>query len=125
MKANSETMLVQLKVKDLVEILKKEFPMLVEKEPKSDEIPEKQSPKEGPTFTGRLLYGIHGIETFFNVSHKTAQEWKNTWLKPATKQNGRKIVTDAAYAIVLFEKNGTEKAKANMQKVYGKNYRKK
>ena len=57
--------------------------------------------------------------------HKTAQEWKNTCLKPATKQNGRKIVTDAAFALILFEKNGTEKAKGNMQKVYGKNYRKK
>ena len=125
MKANSETMLVQLKVKDLVEILKKEFPMLVEKDPKAAENPDKQPSEEGPTFTGRLLYGIYGIESFFNVSHKTAQQWKNTWLKPATKQNGRKIVADAAYAIVLFEKNGTEKAKAHMQKVYGNNYRKK
>ena len=118
-------MLVQLTVSELVRILKKEFPMLVEKEPKSVDPPEAQSPQEGPSFTGRLLHGIHGIETFFNVSHKTAQGWKNTWLKPATKQNGRKIVTDAAYALVLFEKNGTEKAKKCMKGVYGKYYRKK
>ena len=124
MKIN-DRMLVQLTVSDLVGILKKEFPKLVDEETKSVEKAEEQSPKEGPTFTGRLLYGIHGIESFFNVSHKTAQEWKNTWLKPATKQNGRKIVTDAAFALVLFEKNGTEKAKGHMQKVYGKNYRKK
>ena len=71
MKIN-ERMLVQLTVSDLVGILKKEFPKLVDEETKSVERPEEQSPKEGPTFTGRLLYGIHGIESFFNVSHRTA-----------------------------------------------------
>ena len=89
-------MLVQLTVSDLVGILKKEFPMLVGEDSKSEQKNERQSPIEAPTFTGRLLYGIHGIETFFNVSHKTAHQWKESWLKPAVKQNGRKIIVDAA-----------------------------
>ena len=73
---------------------------------------EKPSGKEGPTFMGRLLYGIAGIESFFGVSHKTAHQWKESWLKPATKQRGRKIITDAAYALILFSKQDNLKVKA-------------
>lgn len=51
----------------------------------------------------RLLYGIRGIEQFFHVSHRTAQEYKNTFLKPAVSQNGRKIVVDADLAMKLFD----------------------
>ena len=116
MNRNNNTMLVQLTVSDLLEILKKEFPVLVTKDANFGKEPEEKSVKDGPTFTGRLLYGVKGIESFFNVSHRTAQQWKDSWLKPAIKQNGRKIVTDAAYALVLFEKNGTEKAKKHMRK---------
>lgn len=52
--------------------------------------------------SGRLVYGLHGIETLFGVSHKTAQMYKDTFLAPAVKQNGRKIVVDADYAMELF-----------------------
>jgi len=52
--------------------------------------------------TGRLVYGLHGIENLFGVSHKTAQLYKDTFLAPAVKQNGRKIVVDADYAMELF-----------------------
>lgn len=52
--------------------------------------------------TGRLVYGLHGIETLFGVSHKTAQMYKDTFLAPAVKQNGRKIVVDADLALELF-----------------------
>ena len=61
---------------------------------------DKQS--DEPAFNGRLVYGLKGIQGLFNVSHKTAQQWKNTWLSPAVMQNGRKIVTDTDYALKLF-----------------------
>ena len=61
--------------------------------------------------TGRQVYGLKGIEDLFHVSHKTAQKYKDGFLKPAVKQNGRKIITDADYAMELFAKaNATEKA---------------
>ena len=81
------TMLVQLTVGELVELLKEEFPILSQKETKSEE--KVALPGEGPTFAGRLVYGIHGIRGLFGVSHKTAHEWKKTWLQPAVKQYGR------------------------------------
>ena len=50
-----------------------------------------------------LVYGIRGIEKLFNVSHKTAQQYKDTFLKSAVMQNGRKIVVDADLAMKLFK----------------------
>ena len=52
-----------------------------------------------------LIYGIKGIEKLFSVSHKTAQHYKGTFLKPAVMQNGRKIVVDADLAMDLFKKH--------------------
>lgn len=49
-----------------------------------------------------LVYGIRGIEQLFHVSHKTAQAYKDTFLKPAVCQNGRKIVVDRDLALKLF-----------------------
>lgn len=98
MRAEKDTFIVQLTVGELLEILKDNFPMLATNSPSTDA--NKQS--DGPTFNGRLVYGLRGIRELFNVSHKTAQHWKNTWLAPAIKQNGRIIVTDADYAMKLF-----------------------
>ena len=57
--------------------------------------------------TGRLVYGIVGLERALGVSHKTAQKLKDGVLKPAVKQRGRKIITDLDLALKLFdEKNG-------------------
>lgn len=53
----------------------------------------------------RLVYGIRGIERLLGVSHKTAQDYKNTILGPAVMQNGRKIVVDADLALELFNKS--------------------
>lgn len=61
----------------------------------------KNKGKEEPGH-GRLVYGLRGIANLFHVSHKTAQAYKDTFLKPAVMQNGRKIVTDADYALKLF-----------------------
>lgn len=49
------------------------------------------------------VYGLKGIRKLFNVSHPTAQRYKDTFLKPAIRQNGRKIVVDAVKALELFD----------------------
>ena len=51
---------------------------------------------------GRLCYGLRGIETLFNCSHRTAQRLKDHVITEAVMQNGRKIVVDADLALRLF-----------------------
>lgn len=53
----------------------------------------------------RYVYGLRGIRTLFNVSHATAQRYKDTILAPAVKQNGKKIIIDADMAIELFNQD--------------------
>ena len=50
----------------------------------------------------QYVYGLRGISELFNVSHPTAQRYKNTFLKPAIIQNGRKIIVDVDLAFELF-----------------------
>lgn len=50
----------------------------------------------------RFVYGLRGIRELFNVSHVTAQKYKNTFLAPAVMQRGRKIVVDVAKALDLY-----------------------
>ena len=50
----------------------------------------------------RYVYGLKGIQELFNVSHLTAQRYKDGILKEAVFQSGRKIVVDADKAIELF-----------------------
>jgi hypothetical protein len=50
----------------------------------------------------RFVYGLRGIRELFNVSHPTAQQYKNTFLRPAITQRGRKIMVDVEKAIELF-----------------------
>ena len=57
--------------------------------------------------SGNYVYGLRGIQQLFGVSHKTAQEYKDTFLCPAVMQNGRKIVVDADLAMELFNKKKT------------------
>ncbi len=102
MNINKDTFLVQLTVEDLIRILEKRFPALSERITESKQTEANNIPADGPTFSGHLLYGLWGIESFFSVSHKTAQLWKDTWLAPAVRQHGRKIITDADYAMTLF-----------------------
>ena len=64
-----------------------------------------QEPETDEPTTGRLIYGIIGIERAFGVSHKTAQKLKDGVLKPAVRQRGRKIVTDLDLALKLFDEN--------------------
>ena len=57
--------------------------------------------------SGNYVYGLRGIQQLFGVSHKTAQEYKDTFLRPAVMQNGRKIVVDADLAMELKKKKKT------------------
>ena len=50
----------------------------------------------------RYIYGLRGIRQLFNVSHATAQRYKDTIIKDAVLQNGRKIIIDADKAMELF-----------------------
>lgn len=52
--------------------------------------------------TGRLVYGLRGIQSLFNCSHKQAQLYKDSVIREAVKQNGRKIVVDVNHALELF-----------------------
>ncbi|MDO9509947.1 MAG: DUF3853 family protein [Candidatus Magasanikbacteria bacterium] len=56
------------------------------------------------------VYGLRGIRKLFNVSHATAQRYKDTIIRDAVLQQGRKIITDANKAMELFNaKNGRVK----------------
>lgn len=56
-----------------------------------------------------FVYGLKGIETLFQVSHATAQRYKDTFLAPAVRQRGRKIIVDAKLALDLFDKRQSER----------------
>ena len=71
-----------------------------------------QSPKieEAAKPTGRLIYGLRGIQGLFNCSHKQAQYYKDYIINEAVSQNGRKIVVDADRALVLFNERRSKNA---------------
>lgn len=48
------------------------------------------------------VFGLQGIADLFGVSKTTAFEYKRTFLAPAVKQVGQKIVTDVKEAKRLF-----------------------
>ena len=106
MKTDPKTYILHLTVEEFIEVLKDNLPQTqsaLQSDPDLDQL------QDGPTFTGRIIYGVNGIERFFNISHKTASQWKKTWLQPAIKQEGRKIMMDAEYALKLY---GQKRAKA-------------
>ena len=50
----------------------------------------------------QYVHGLQGIKQMFGVSHATAFRYKETILKDAVLQNGRKIIVDVEKAIELF-----------------------
>lgn len=76
-----------------------QFVELLDKGKQSEPVPASQ-PSD---YTQGYIYGLKGIRQLFGVSHATAQRYKDTFLKPAVKQNGRKIVVDKAKALELFD----------------------
>lgn len=68
-----------------------------------DSLKVQDAPKDATLEPGkRYVYGLKGIQELFNVSHLTAQRYKDGILKEAVFQSGRKIVVDADKAIELF-----------------------
>ena len=64
------------------------------------------TPPPKPTdYTQGYVHGLRGIRQLFNVSHATAQRYKDTFLRPAVRQNGRVIVVDVAKALELFDEH--------------------
>ncbi|MBI9067280.1 MAG: DUF3853 family protein [Salinivirgaceae bacterium] len=54
----------------------------------------------------KYAYGLKGIRDTFNVSHATAQKYKDGILKDAITQYGRKIIMDVDKAMKLFNAKG-------------------
>lgn len=50
-------------------------------------------------------YGLRAIREMFGVCHSTAQRYKDTFLKPAIDQRGRKIRVNVALAQQLYNEN--------------------
>ncbi|WP_010661901.1 DUF3853 family protein [Marinilabilia salmonicolor] len=91
MEITDNTPIVMLTVGQLKEVIRQEIEQseLKLKEEKSEEVVE-------------YAYGLGGIRDMFNVSHATAQKYKNGILKDAVIQNGRKIIIDVKKARELF-----------------------
>lgn len=61
------------------------------------------APRPAASDHKRYVYGLKGIQSLFHCSHLTAQRYKDTFLKPACMQQGRKIVIDVEQAVELFK----------------------
>ena len=90
-KIDRNTPLVMLTLGDLLDALKGE-----------DATNTQPVKNETPVPGKRYLHGLKGIQELFNVSHATAQKYKDGIIKDAVFQSGRKIVVDADKAIELF-----------------------
>ena len=55
----------------------------------------------------QYVYGLAGIRQLFNVSHATAQRYKDTIINKAVMQQGRKIIVDKEEAVKLFKEYTT------------------
>lgn len=80
----------------------KEFTAAVVRETIAEHTAGQSSPNKTAIEAGQFVYGLRGISELFNVSHPTAQRYKNTFLAPAISQRGRKIVVNVAMAKQLF-----------------------
>lgn len=85
---NDQTPIVMLTVGQLKEMLREEF--------------HKQETIQKDYTTPKYIFGLKGIREEFNVSHSTAQKYKNTILKDAVIQHGRKIIIDVEKARLFF-----------------------
>lgn len=56
------------------------------------------------------VFGLQGIADLFGCSKTTAFEYKQTFLAPAVKQVGQKIVTDVKEAKRLFAQRAAKKS---------------
>lgn len=63
------------------------------------------APESATANPRRYVYGLRGIRELFGVCHATAQRYKDTFLRPAIIQRGKKIQIDADKAIELFNEH--------------------
>jgi len=91
---NDQTLISSLTVGELKELLKTFQPEQSCEQTQADYTEKK------------YVYGLKGIRDTFNVSHATAQKYKDTFLKEAIIQNGRKIIVDVEKALQLFSERG-------------------
>lgn len=91
MKVTKETPIAALTVSQLTELLEK------------DKAPSMIQAPQPVDYTKGYVYGLKGIRQLFGVSHATAQRYKDSFLKPAVRQNGRKIVVEVSKALELFD----------------------
>jgi hypothetical protein len=89
-KVDSNTPIALLTVRQLQEVLG------LAQETQKKEVRE-ESPK-------KYVYGLAGIRKLFNISHATAQRYKDTIIADACFQQGRKIIVDVDKALELFSK---------------------
>ena len=89
-KVDSNTPIALLTVRQLQEVLG------LAQETQKKEVKE-ESPK-------KYVYGLAGIRKLFNISHATAQRYKDTILADAVSQQGRIIIVDVEKAMELFQK---------------------
>lgn len=97
MNITNDTPVTFLTVGQLKEILRAD--QSIQKTPSAQEKPKK------------YVYGLRGIRELFGCSHATAQRYKDTIIKDAVIQNGRKLIIDSDLAIELFKnsKSGGDK----------------
>lgn len=50
----------------------------------------------------KYLYGVEAIAKHFNISKRTVQNYKKTWLAPAISKRGRHVQLDIQKADELF-----------------------
>lgn len=65
----------------------------------------------GPPAPKRMAYGLSGICDLFHCGESKALKLKNTIIKEAVFQDGRKIVVDVDLALQLFEQRTTNQKK--------------
>ena len=53
--------------------------------------------------SNEYVFGLQGICDLFGVSKNTAIKYKSTWLAPAVKQRGQKIIVNRKMALELFD----------------------
>ncbi len=99
----NETPIVMLTVGELEEIIFSAVQRVLETKDFGQDIKDKISTQK------RYVYGIAGIASLFKVSYVTAFKMKETILKPAILQQGRKIMCDADLALDLFSRNSLNK----------------
>ncbi len=66
----------------------------------------KEEPVQQDYSDKKYAFGLSGIREEFNVSHATAQKYKDGILKDSIIQYGRKIIMDIEKARELFAKSG-------------------